>query len=258
MNNCSYAFNLIITILNIKVIFLIPIILTSCSSSRVLFDGIPSNLESEIPEAVVANGDLLDITISSLNSQSTIIFTQNSLERIGSIRNLESRKLDGYLVEYKGYIDMPIIGKVKASGLTCSALSDSIKLILQEYVKSPSVRVKIINFRVSIMGEVMNPGSYDVLNQNISLTELISKAGGFEKSADLNNLMIIRNTNNKIVTKYLDITSHEFFKSDFYYLKQNDQIYVKPNEASLQFDYGIFRNISLLSLLTTIILFFNE
>lgn len=70
--------------------------------------------------------------------------------------------------------------------------------------------------------------------------------------------MVIRNTNNQIVTKYLDLTSYEFLNSDFYYLKQNDQVYVKPDDTSLQFDYGIFRNISLLSLITTIIFYLNN
>ena len=230
----------------------------SCSNTKILFNYLPNHINSKIPEAIIANGDLLDVTISSLNSQSTVIFTQNSLERIGSIRNLESRKLDGYLVDYNGEIDIPIIGKIKASGLTCSTFSDSVKFKLKEYVKNPSVKIKIINFRVSILGEVNKPGSYEVLNQNISLTELISKAGGFEKSADLKNIMVIRNTNNQIVTNYLDLTSYEFLNSNFYYLKQNDQVYVKPDDTSLKFDYGIFRNISLISLITTIIFYLSN
>ncbi|MAW82861.1 MAG: hypothetical protein CL832_00130 [Crocinitomicaceae bacterium] len=244
--------------LKVKLFFLSSIFLLSCSNTKILFNDLPNHINSKIPEAIIANGDLLDVTISSLNSQSTVIFTQNSLERIGSIRNLESRKLDGYLVDYNGEIDIPIIGKIKASGLTCSTFSDSVKSKLQEYVKNPSVKIKIINFRVSILGEVNKPGSYEVLNQNISLTELISKAGGFEKSADLKNIMVIRNTNNQIVTNYLDLTSYEFLNSNFYYLKQNDQVYVKPDDTSLKFDYGIFRNISLISLITTIIFYLSN
>jgi polysaccharide export outer membrane protein len=244
--------------LKVKLFFLSSILLFSCSNTKLIFNDLPNHINSKIPEAIIANGDLLDVTISSLNSQSTIIFTQNSLERIGSIRNLESRKLDGYLVDYNGEIDIPIIGKIKASGLTCSTFSDSVKFKLKEYVKNPSVKIKIINFRVSILGEVNKPSSYEVLNQNISLTELISKAGGFKKSADLKKIMVIRNTNNQIVTKYLDLTSYEFLNSDFYYLKQNDQVYVKPDDTSLKFDYGIFRNISLLSLITTIIFYLNN
>jgi polysaccharide export outer membrane protein len=109
--------------LKVKLFFLSSILLFSCSNTKLLFNDLPNHINSKIPEAIIANGDLLDVTISSLNSQSTIIFTQNSLERIGSIRNLESRKLDGYLVDYNGEIDIPIIGKIKASGLTCSTFS---------------------------------------------------------------------------------------------------------------------------------------
>ena len=133
------------------------LLVLSCSSRKVLFRNIPENIKVKIPEAVITYGDLIDINISSLNNQSTSIFSPTTLSKIGTIRNAEARKLDGYLVDGMGEIDLPILGKIKALGLTCSSLSESIKLKLKEYVQNPNVRTKILNFRVSILGEVAKP-----------------------------------------------------------------------------------------------------
>ena len=237
----------------IRIIFLF-FILTSCSNSKVLFKNIPDNIKLKIPEAIITYGDLIDVNISSLNNQSTSIFSPTTLSKIGTIRNAEARKLDGYLVDGMGEIDLPILGKIKALGLTCSSLSESIKLKLKEYVQNPNVRTKILNFRVSILGEVGKPGTFEVINQSISFTELISRAGDFNKNADPTKVMIIRNSNDEIETRYVDLTSHEFLNSEYYFLKQNDKIYVRPDNASLAFDFGILRNAGALSLLTSIII----
>ena len=239
-----------------KIIHLIVVtfLMVSCSNSKLLFKNIPEDLEIKIPEAIINYGDLIDVNISSLNNQSTSIFTPSSIDKIGTIRNGEARKLDGYLVDSSGCIDIRILGKIKALGLTCSSLSESIKLKLKEYVQNPNVRTKILNFRVSILGEVGKPGTFEVINQNISFTELISRAGDFNKNADPTKVLIIRNSNNKIETQYLDLTSYEFMNSEYYYLKQNDKIYVRPDNTSLAFDFGFLRNAGALSLLTSIII----
>ena len=219
-----------------------------------LFKNIPENLEIKIPEAVITYGDLIDVKISSLTNQSTSIFSPIAMDKIGTIRDAEARKLDAYLVDSSGNIDITYIGKIKAYGLTCSSLSDSIKNKLLEFVKTPSVSTKILNFRVSILGQVASPGTFNVIDQNMSFTELISRAGGFSKNADPTNVMIIRNVNNKITTAYIDLTSFEFINSEYYFLKQNDKVYVRPDNASLAFDFGILRNTAMYSLLTTIVI----
>ena len=247
--------------LNLKYYFFVILaffLIVSCSKSKVLFKNIPENLEIKVPEAVITYGDLIDVKISSLNNLSTSIFSPIAMDKIGTIRNAEARKLDGYLVDSSGDIDIPFLGKVKALGLTCALLSESIKIKLEEYVKNPSVRTKILNFRVSILGEVGKPGTFNVIDQNISFTELISRAGDFNKNADPTRVMIIRNSNNKIKTQYLDLTSYEFLNSEYYFLKQNDKIYVRPDNSSLAFDFGVLRNAGTLSLLTSIIILISR
>jgi len=234
------------------------VLIVSCTSEKILFKDIPENISIKVPEAVITYGDLIDVKISSLTNQSTSIFSPIAMDKIGTIRNAEARKLDGYLVDSSGNIDIPYIGKIKAYGLTCSSLSDSIKNKLLEFVKTPNVSTKILNFRVSILGEVNSPGTFDVINQNMSFTELISRAGDLNNNADPTNVMIIRNINNKITTTYIDLTSFDFFNSEYYFLKQNDKVYVRPDNASLTFDFGIFRNVGALSLLTSIIIFISR
>ena len=234
------------------------VLIVSCTSEKILFKDIPENISIKVPEAIITYGDLIDVKISSLTNQSTSIFSPIAMDKIGTIRNAEARKLDGYLVDSSGNIDIPYIGKIKAYGLTCSSLSDSIKNKLLEFVKTPNVSTKILNFRVSILGEVNSPGTFDVINQNMSFTELISRAGDLNNNADPSNVMIIRNINNKITTTYIDLTSFDFFNSEYYFLKQNDKVYVRPDNASLAFDFGIFRNVGSLSLLTSIIIFISR
>ena len=210
-----------------------------------------------MPDAIITNGDILDINISSLNRESTLIFSQNSNNNNWS-QNLETRIIDGYLVDSSGYIEMPIVGSIKASGLTCFEFSEFLKISLKEYVLNPSVRTKILNFRVSILGEVNRPGTFNVINQNISLTELISTAGGFTNNANPSKILIIRDANNEIETRYVDLTSYEFINSEYYYLKQNDEVYVKPDNASLVFDFGILSKIGSIALIaTTLLLIFR-
>ena len=176
------------------------------------------------------------------------------MSKIGTVRTTEARKWEGYLVDRTGHIEFPIIGSLKASGLTCFKFAELIKTKLEEYVLNPNVRIKILNFEVSIQGEVNSPGVFNVINQNISLTELITRAGGFTNKANPSKVLIIRNTNTEIETKYIDLTSYEFITSPYYFLKQNDEVYVRPDTASLAFDFGILRNISSLALLATTIL----
>jgi len=234
------------------------VLIVSCTSEKVLFKDIPENISIKVPEAVITYGDLIDVKISSLTNQSTSIFSPIAMDKIGTIRDAEARKLDAYLVDSSGNIDIAYIGKIKAYGLTCSSLSDSIKNKLLEFVKTPSVSTKILNFRVSILGQVGSPGTFDVIDQNMSFTELISRAGDFSKNADPTNVMIIRNVNNKITSAYIDLTSFEFFNSEYYFLKQNDKVYVRPDNASLAFDFGFLRNAGALSLLTSIIILISR
>ena len=237
-------------------LLLLLLLFASCSNNKLLFKNIPENLSIAMPDAIITNGDILDINISSLNRESTLIFSQNSNNNWS--HNLETRIIDGYLVDSSGYIEMPIVGSIKASGLTCFEFSEFLKISLKEYVLNPSVRTKILNFRVSILGEVNAPGTYNVINQNISLTELISTAGGFTNNANPSKILIIRDANNEIETRYVDLTSYEFINSEYYFLKQNDEVYVKPDKASLAFDFGILRNIGSIALLaTTLLLIFR-
>ena len=235
--------------IHINILFLL-LLFTSCSNNKLLFKNIPESLTTGMPEAIITYGDILDVNISSLDSESTLIFSPSTSNKYG-YNNISSRVLDGYLVDSEGFIDMPIIGSIKASGLTCTKFGELLKINLKEYVLNPTLNVKILNFRVSILGEVKQPGTFKVINQNMSLTELISSAGGFTNSADPSKVLIIRDANNEIETRYVDLTSYEFINSEYYYLKQNDEVYVRPDKTSLAFDFGILRNISAIALLTT-------
>ena len=139
-------------------------LIVSCTSEKILFKNIPENISIKIPEAVITYGDLIDVKISSLTNQSTSIFSSIAMDKTGTIRDAEARKLDAYLVDSSGEIDIAYIGKIKAYGLTCSSLSDSIKIKLLEYVKTPSVSTKILNFMDIKINKINTLNVFFILN----------------------------------------------------------------------------------------------
>lgn len=134
----------------------------------------------------------------------------------------------GYLVDMSGFIDYPVIGKIKVSGLTLRQLKDLLADKLKAYVKEPVVEANIINFRVTVFGEVGRVGQIVAANQKISILDAIAAAGDIPITGRKDNVLIIRETEGKREYARLNLNSRTLFSSPYYYLKQNDIIYVEP------------------------------
>ncbi len=134
----------------------------------------------------------------------------------------------GYLVDVNGLIDYPVIGKLKVSGLTLRQIKDLLADKLKAYVKDPVVEANIINFRVTIFGEVGRPGQIVAANQKISILDAIAASGDIPITGRKDNVLIIRETEGKREYARLNLNSKTVFSSPYYYLKQNDIIYVEP------------------------------
>lgn len=140
----------------------------------------------------------------------------------------------GYLVDVNGFIDYPVIGKLKVSGLTLRQLKDLLADKLKAYVKEPVVEANIINFRVTVFGEVGRVGQIVAANQKISILDAIAAAGDIPITGRKDNVLIIRETEGKREYARLNLNSRTLFSSPYYYLKQNDIVYVEPARVRRQ------------------------
>ncbi|MBL7918668.1 MAG: polysaccharide biosynthesis/export family protein [Bacteroidia bacterium] len=162
----------------------------------------------------------------------------------------------GYLIDGDGNIDLPVIGKVKIAGLTRVAAAELIKEKLKAYINEPIVNIRILNYKVTVLGEVRNPGTFTIPNERITLPEALGIAGDLLITGVRKNVLVIRDIDGKKTETRVDLTSKALFSSPVYYLHQNDVIYIEPNRAKINSSVVNASNvgivISVISLLTTI------
>ncbi len=140
----------------------------------------------------------------------------------------------GFLVDNNGYIDYPMIGKLKVSGLTLRQVKELLARRLEAYVKEPVVEARIINFKVTLLGEVNAPGTIIAPNHKISIIDAVAAAGDIPITGRKDNVLIIRETEGRREYARLNLNSKDLFKSPYYYLKQNDVIYIEPSRVRRQ------------------------
>ena len=153
-------------------------------------------------------------------------------------------------------IDFPVLGKLKVGGLTRSEVLQLFKDKISKYIKNPIINLRIMNFKVSVQGEVTLPGTYNVASERITLIEAISMAKDLTIYGKRDNILVIREVNGVKSFNRVDITKADFINSPFYYLAQNDVVYVEPNKtkingAAVGANTGVL--ISITSLLITVI-----
>lgn len=176
--------------------------------------------------------DLLSIIISADNPENTIPFNlpqiQGSLDINSSQNNIKTYLIDGH-----GEIDFPVIGKIKLAGLARSEANKKMATLVSDYIKNPGINLHILNFKVSVLGEVNRPGSISINSERITLLEALSKAGDLTIYGKRNNILVIREIGGIKTYATIDITKSDFINSPFYYLAQNDVVLVHPNKTKI-------------------------
>lgn len=180
-------------------------------------------------QPTIQKDDLLSVSVGSKQPELVAPF---SVSELGSTTNGSAGKSHGYLVDNKGDIVLPIIGRIHAAGKTCTALSNDIAAALRDngYITDASVNVQIENFKFSILGQVNSPGTYQVKGQRVTILEALAQAGDLQIAAD-RSIQVIRETNGQRSVATLDLRSKDIFSSPYYYLHQNDVIYVVPSQT---------------------------
>ena len=206
--------------------------LHSCAQKRnlVYFSNLDqqNNVEKLQNEYIkIQHKDLLRIHITSLNEESNSLFTVNR----ESIVTNKSDETPGYRVGMDGMVNLPVIGNIMLAGLTIAQAQDALTTELTKYVKQPIVEVQLLNFKVTVIGEVNKPSSFTIPGDNINLLEALGMAGDMTVYGKRENVLIIREQNGKRIMKRLDLNEANVLNSEFFNLKQNDIVYVEPDKS---------------------------
>lgn len=176
-------------------------------------------------------GDKPDISTSS-TSVST--FTGGaSTQQSAPITSQQPQTSTGYLVDKDGCIQMPLIGKIKVAGLTTFIARDTIYNRVARFYNYPVVDVRFVNFKVTVLGEVLRPASYTVPNEKITVFDALGLAGDLTIYGKRENVLLMRDSMNQKLLVRLNLNSKNIITSPYFFLKQNDVLYVEPNSQKI-------------------------
>lgn len=184
----------------------------------------------QFTEPRIQPDDLLSITVTSLNPESNMLFNVGVLMPSGDRTNtvVSSPVNENYLVDKDGFINYPVIGKISLNRLTKQEAVDKMAGLVSEYVKDPIVNIRFTNFKVTVIGEVQNPSSLIIPTEKITVLEALGMAGDMTAYGKRENVMVIREKDGIRTAARLNLNDKAVLSSPYYYLQQNDVVYVEP------------------------------
>lgn len=223
-------------------VLLVVVLMCSCVSRKQLaylrdvtsesVNEINKNMQTQ-PETRVKITDALVITVSALDPEAVLPYNlPNVAYATPTSENIPTTpSFQYYTVDANGDIDFPVLGKLHVVGMTQSEVIDMIKGRLQGQLNNPIVSMRFLNAKVTVLGEVKNPGSYPLNNGGMTLLEALGAAGDLTQYGRRDNILITRENNGKIEFARLNLQSKDIFTSPYFYLQQNDVVYIEPNQA---------------------------
>lgn len=221
-------------------------LLSSCVSQRKLSylrDVDASSADSinktytPVDENYITKGDELSIFVNALDVEAVQAFNLP----VANIQSLSSRQitpgggsggsLQGYWVDPEGNINFPVLGKLHVDGLTTTMLKDTLTQLISRSVKDPIVNVGFLNFTITVLGEVQKPGRHSVTHQGLTIFEALGLAGDLTIYGKRNNVLLSREVDGKLEFARLNLNDESIFTSPYFHIRQNDVIYVEPNNA---------------------------
>lgn len=204
----------------------------------------------------IQSNDLLYIRFSSLTDKEFDFFSLNSTQpQMGGLgQGGAGALLIGELVDPAGEVPFPVIGKVKVSGLTIFEIQEKLQELADQYLEAPIVKVRLLNYRVTVLGEVNGESSVVMSNNRVSFLEAIALAGGLGEFADRSNIKVIRQKGDRTEVFYVDLLQENFMESKHFYVNQNDIIIVPPLKQK-PFRKYFPQNLALIASTLTLLLF---
>lgn len=228
-----------------SVLICVTAVLSSCVSQRKLSylrDVDASSADSinktytPLKENYITQGDELSIFVNALDIEAVQAFNMP----VANVQSLTARQitpsgsggsLQGYWVDPEGNIDFPVLGKLHVEGMTTTMLKDTLTQLISRSVKDPIVNVGFLNFSITVLGEVQKPGRHSVTHQGLTIFEALGLAGDLTIYGKRNNVLISREVDGKMEFARLNLNDETIFASPYYHIRQNDVIYVEPNNA---------------------------
>ena len=231
-------------------------LITSCSTRKEIvyfqdFERLPNMSAPEDFIAKIEINDVIRIDVSSMDEELSAPFQLNlNNQRSGGGGNQDAA-MTGYLVNSQGNINFPVLGELYVEGKSREELEQELTGILREnYLKDAVVRVRIVNFKITVMGET-GSSVIDVVDERISVPQAIAMSGDITYDGKRDNILVIRQVDGQLTYQTLDLTSVDIFQNPFYYLKQNDIVYVEPTYRKIKSAGFITSWQGLVSIVTT-------
>jgi polysaccharide biosynthesis/export protein len=184
--------------------------------------------ETEYPDYKLKSNDELLLSISSLDDAAFNMFSNAIQQSAYSQLDPYGASLRSYTIDKEGYLLLPVIGNIYVKGKTLSQVSMVLRDSLDHVLNQPAVTVKLVNRYISVLGNVNNPGHYVYSQDKLTIFDAIGLGGDIDDYGDRNNVILVRNENGENIRINLDLTKSEILTSEYYYIKPNDIVYVKP------------------------------
>jgi len=215
---------------------------SSCRSQKPLgyvedFTDTSSKVHVKYPEPLIQKGDVLSIVVYSDAIDGGATDAMYNLANAGTAGDASTQ---GFLVDLDGNIQYPRIGKIKADGLTKAQLSEEIRKKLIGPLQNPSVLVHLLNFKITMLGEVSRAGPITIPSEKITILEAIGLAGDITVYGKKNEVVILRPSDSTVEHGTIDLSSKKVFESPYYFLRQNDVVLVNPNKYKARLGEQVF------------------
>ncbi len=184
-------------------------------------------------ETVIRNGDALTIFVSALDREAVAPYNLPTVTFAapGSTNVQTTPMLQYYIVDEAGDVELPVLGKVHVAGLTRTEAAEAVKRQLEAQVVNPLVHLQLVNAKVSVLGEVKTPGQVPLHGDRMTILEALAAAGDLTPYGRRDNVLVTREVNGKLEVVRINLRSADLFASPYYYLQQNDVVYVAPNKV---------------------------
>lgn len=232
---------------------------TSCASRKdlVYLQGASNAKELVSYEPVLQPDDIVMIVVSSENPEVAAPYNLKAITVQGDSENtIGTQRMQTYILDKEGKIEFPLLGSIALGGLTKTQAVAKLKELLKDHVSDAVINFRILNFKVTVLGEVQKPGTYSVASERITLLEAIGMSGDLTIYGNRTNVLLIREKNGTKTMERIDLTKSDFLNSSAYYLSQNDVVYIEPNKTRINSSAigpNLTVGISALSLIVTII-----
>lgn len=216
------------------------VVLSSCNTtyntSLPYFEDLKTSQSGEMPDGdygikIIPDDELL-ITVTSMVPSATAMYnlTLSNPALRNEVLSVSQPQQQTYIVDNKGDIQFPVLGTIHVEGMSTQQLKEELVKRISENVNDPIVRVQLVNFRVNVLGEVKTPGAISVKKERYSLLDALADAGDLTEYGERSNVMLIREVDGKRIYQRLNLNNSEVLTSPYFYLQQNDVVYVEPNE----------------------------